>query len=263
MKFQAMNVRTIATLTLGFLTATVFLPAREIGFVEKFSLAEDRSKALEELVAGTQEYYYYSALHALTRQNFQGSRRPPQALAQEIWQQSTEQGNREPHGHAPLRTGSGGHHEIPQARAQPSLQPQPGRGRTQPTHPTKLSENLISFETMKRIAFSDRNNLQGVEDRGLARLEAEKLNEIRLRDLLGRLRRPDLPGLPALILKDLKNKHSRGFGSHVIHKNLTKEQMEELLQLDPKFIDNSNFVHSYLSKLAPSADVDPRQNERR
>jgi hypothetical protein len=61
MKFQAMNVRTIATLTLGFLTATVFLPAREIGFVEKFSLAEDRSKALEELVAGTQEYYYYSA----------------------------------------------------------------------------------------------------------------------------------------------------------------------------------------------------------
>ena len=84
-----------------------------------------------------------------------------------------------------------------------------------PTHPTKLSENLISFETMKRIAFSDRNNLQGVEDRGLARLEAEKLNEIRLRDLLGRLRRPDLPGLPALILKDLKNKHSRGFGSHV------------------------------------------------
>ena len=61
-----MSVRTIATLTLGFLTATVILPAREIGFVEKFSLAEDRSKALDELVAGTQEYYYYSALHALT-----------------------------------------------------------------------------------------------------------------------------------------------------------------------------------------------------
>ncbi len=70
MKFQAMNVRTIATLALGFLTATVFLPAREIGFVEKFSLAEDRAKALDDLVAGTQEYYYYSALHALTRQNF-------------------------------------------------------------------------------------------------------------------------------------------------------------------------------------------------
>ena len=40
MKFQAMKVRTITTLTLGFLTATVFLPAREIGFVEKFSLAD-------------------------------------------------------------------------------------------------------------------------------------------------------------------------------------------------------------------------------
>ncbi len=256
-----MNVRTIATLTLGFLTATVILPAREIGFVEKFSLAEDRSKALDELVAGTQEYYYYSALHALTRQNF---KEVDDLL--KLWlkrygsnPRSKEIENRM----AMLRYGQDPEGTMKYLRRELNLRFNHSRvveGR-KPTHPTKLSENRISFETMKKIAFSDRNNLQGVEDRGLARLEAEKLNEIRLRDLLGRLRRPDLPGLPALILKDLKNKHSRGFGSHVIHKNLTKEQMEELLQLDPKFIDNSNFVHSYLSKLAPSADVDPRQND--
>ena len=256
-----MNARTIATLTLGFLTATVFLPAREIRFVEKFSLAEDRSKALEELVAGTQEYYYYSALHALSRQNF---KEVDDLL--KLWlkrygsnPRSKEIENRM----AMLRYGQDPEGTMKYLRRELNLRFNHSRvmeGR-KPTHPTKLSENLISFETMKRIAFSDRNNLQGVEDRGLARLEAEKLNEIRLRDLLGRLRGPDLPGLPALILKDLKNKHSRGFGSHVIHKNLTKEQMEELLQLDPKFIDNSNFVHSYLSKLAPSADADPRQND--
>ena len=261
MKFQAMNVRTIATLTLGFLTATVFLPAREIGFVEKFSLAEDRSKALEELVAGTQEYYYYSALHALTRQNF---KEVDNLL--KLWlkrygsnPRSKEIENRM----AMLRYGQDPEGTMKYLRRELNLRFNHSRvveGR-KPTHPTKLSENRISFETMKMIAFSDRNNLQGVEDRGLARLEAEKLNEIRLRDLLSRLRRPDLPGLPALILKDLKNKHSRGFGSHVIHKNLTKEQMDELLQLDPKFIDNSNFVHSYLSKLAPSTDVDPRQDD--
>ena len=261
MKFQAMNVRTIATLTLGFLTATVFLPAREIGFVEKFSLAEDRSLALEELVAGTQEYYYYSALHALTRQNF---KEVDDLL--KLWlkrygsnPRSKEIENRM----AMLRYGQDPEGTMKYLRRELNLRFNHSRvveGR-KPTHPTMLSENLISFETMKRIAFSDRNNLQGVEDRGLGRLEAEKLNEIRLRYLLSRLRRPDLPGLPDLILKDLKNKHSRGFGSHGIHKNLTKEQMDELLQLDPKFIDNSNFVHSYLSKLAPSAGVDPRQND--
>ena len=89
-------------------------------------------------------------------------------------------------------------------------------------------------------------------------MEAEKLNEIRLRDLLSRLRRPDLPGLPALILKDLKNKHSRGFGSHVIHKNLTKEQMDELLQLDQT---DGKWPSPYLEEMkkgrAPSEKVWP------
>ncbi|MEM9657472.1 MAG: hypothetical protein AAF961_03840, partial [Planctomycetota bacterium] len=34
-----------------------------IGFVETFALADDREKALEELAPGTEEYYFYHALH--------------------------------------------------------------------------------------------------------------------------------------------------------------------------------------------------------
>jgi hypothetical protein len=262
MKFQAMNIRTIALLALGFLTATVFLPAREIGFVEKFSLAEDRAKALDDLVTGTQDYYYYSALHALTRQNF----KEVQNLLN-LWLKrygSTPRSKEIENRMAMLRYGQDPEGTMKYLKRELNLRFNHSRiveGR-KPTHPTKLSENRISFEIMKMIAFTTAKNLQGVEDRGLTRLEPEKLDEIRLRDLLSRLRRPDLPDLPALIFKDLRNKHSRGFGSHGIHRNLTKDQMDELLQFNPKFIDNSNFVHSYLSKLAPSADVDPRQDDK-
>src|SRR5512145_1465241 len=41
--------------------------AREIGFVETFALAEDRGKTLAELIPGSDEYYYYSCLHAEQR----------------------------------------------------------------------------------------------------------------------------------------------------------------------------------------------------
>ena len=35
----------------------------EIGFIEKFSLAEDRTVPLDELVPGTEDYYFYHCLH--------------------------------------------------------------------------------------------------------------------------------------------------------------------------------------------------------
>jgi len=38
--------------------------AQEIGYVETFSLAADREAALKELVPGTDDYFYYHALHA-------------------------------------------------------------------------------------------------------------------------------------------------------------------------------------------------------
>ena len=37
--------------------------AQEIGFVEKFALAEDRATVLKELIAGTEDYYFFHALH--------------------------------------------------------------------------------------------------------------------------------------------------------------------------------------------------------
>jgi len=34
----------------------------ETSFEEKFALAKDRAKAIEQLIPGTEDYYYYSCL---------------------------------------------------------------------------------------------------------------------------------------------------------------------------------------------------------
>src|SRR5947199_308660 len=57
-----MSRRLFFLLTLA-LTASAALAENEIGFVERFVLAPDRERALEQLVPGTEEYYYFHALH--------------------------------------------------------------------------------------------------------------------------------------------------------------------------------------------------------
>ena len=64
-----MKTRTIylsAALSLGCLSFGI-LEANTIGYVEKFSLAQDRDEALKQLIPGTRDYYYYHALHAQHR----------------------------------------------------------------------------------------------------------------------------------------------------------------------------------------------------
>ena len=256
-----MKIHTITTFALGFVLAGTSLTSREIGFVEKFSLADNREEALKELVSGTPEYYYYSSLHALSKGDHQEVER-----LMKIWvkryghtQQTKEIENRS----AMLRYGKNPQATLDHVKRVLNLRFNHSRvveGR-KPAHPTELDPALISFERYLKLALTRHKNLQGVEDRGLNKLDPDKLNEIQLRHFIGRLHRPDVPDLPALILKDLRNKHSRGFGSHAIHRNLTRAQMDNLLQIHREFIDNANFVHAYLPKLAPSADVDPVQDD--
>ncbi len=55
---------------IGVLGMMLFGSGDEIGFVEDFALARDRSTALKQLIPGTEDYYYYTALHQLNTQQF-------------------------------------------------------------------------------------------------------------------------------------------------------------------------------------------------
>ena len=231
----------------------------DIGFIEKFALAKDRKEALKLLIPGTADYYYYHSLDAQLRGDGAAVKKH---LA--LWIKRygrTAQVKEIQDRQALLDYGANPEATLAHLRRELGLSFSHSRiiEGQKPKHPTVLDQKLISFGAYLARAYRS-GDLSGVEDRGLEKLGHDNLNATRLRHLLSRLQRPDVPNLPQLIVKDLRNKYSRGFGSHNIHRQLTNEQMDELLQLEAGLINSTHFINAYLTKLAPSADTDTRFN---
>jgi hypothetical protein len=62
-------------LPLVLATTSLAWGENEIGFIERFALAPDREKVLTELVPGTEDYYFFHALH------YQNTRQAPKLAA--------------------------------------------------------------------------------------------------------------------------------------------------------------------------------------
>ena len=231
----------------------------DIGFIEKFALAKDRKEALNLLIPATTDYYYYHSLDAQLRGDGAAVKKH---LA--LWVKRygrTARVKEIQDRQALLDYGANPAATLAHLRRELGLSFSHSRviEGQKPKHPTVLDQKLISFGAYLTRAYRS-GDLSGVEDRGLEILDHGKLDATRLRHLLSRLQRPDVADLPQLIVKDLRNKHSRGFGSHSIHRQLTKAQMDELLQLEPSLINSTHYINAYLTKLAPSADTDTRFN---
>ena len=151
--------------------------------------------------------------------------------------------------------------EIPQGASSTFLQPQPGRGRTQthPPHQAEREPDQFRDHEKDRVLRSEQPSR-----RGGSGTWANGSGKVK-RDPPAGLAQPLAEARPARIARlDPQGSEKQalpGFGSPRHSQKPHQGQMDELLQLIPKFIDNSNFVHSYLSKLAPSCSVDLRQND--
>jgi hypothetical protein len=224
--------------------------------LEALALKDDRSSALAQLIPGTEDYYFYHALDHL-----HASRFAPVHELLKIWIQR--------HG----RTGRVLEIERRLALLCAATDPKASfehirealrlhfnhqrevEGRVT-DYPEALDPQLISRETNDPRAFEQYSNLHAFTDRALDRLFAVKLNAEQRRDLLERLRRPDYPQLVGLILEDLDDEYTGGFGSRPIHQLLLKAQLDELLKKRPSLREETNFVDVYFARLQPSPDVD-------
>jgi hypothetical protein len=120
----------------------------------------------------------------------------------------------------------------------------------------QLDPKMISRETLAADAFRRHKNLAGFTDRALDWLVIQSLSADQRRHLLERLRRPDHPKLARLVVDDLRERGSRGFGSLKIHGQLLRTQLDACARLDPRLLNNPKFVDSYLRRLQPDSDVD-------
>ncbi|MDB5388519.1 MAG: hypothetical protein JWM11_4165, partial [Planctomycetaceae bacterium] len=254
-------MRNILLLMAVMLTCASAVLAGEIDFVEDYALAKDRAAVLKQLVPGTEDFYYYHALHFIQTEQFEKldghltTWVQRHGETQRVWEIRTRQAlaiyDKDPQktlGFLRSRLGLNFPHQKEELNAEPNF-------------PIALDPTVIS-----RKAYTDRanavtiNDVNQFEDSALDWLASYNLNPNHRRSLLSRLTRPDLEKLVALIVEDLNYQNSGGFGSHPIHRQLLIPQLEELLKAKPELLNQQNFVTTYLAKLQPTADEDWRHN---
>ena len=236
------------------------ISAAEIGYIEDFALARDRTVPLKQLIPGTEDYYYYHAIHYQNTEQFD---KVEELLAAWIKRHKYTPRVREIQNRQALLTYAKDPEkslEFIRQRLKLTFDHQRELLDRKPNLPTSLDQKLISRETLMKEAFARHQNLKGFEAAALDWLVATELNADRRRHLLERLQRPDYPNLPKLVVDDLNYQHSRGFGSFNIHRLLLLEQLDACLKLKPDLLNQTNFVNAYLAKLHPNDDVDWRHD---
>ena len=254
--------RSIVLLAPLLLSGAAHPQGTEIGFEEDFALSDDRAATLEQLIPGTADYYYY---HCLQAQHEGDLDAVPPLL--ELWRERHGRGaamkeieNRQ----ALLRFGEdpAGTYRFLRQRLELTFEQERQAAGEQPDLPTRLDPDLVSFSGFAGRALElDGKSLSGFRDSALERMASGELSDQQLRELLARLKRPDLPNLPALVVRDLENERSKGFGSHGLHDALLLEQLEECVRLRPELLHEFNFVFAYLRRLQPSSDVEWRRDD--
>ena len=256
--FRAMKRSILLATFLSFCVLAPSLKAdNEIGFVERFAFAPDREAVLGELVPGTEDYYFFHALH------YQNSAQKPKLAAiLEQWGKRYPNSERRrilENREALLAYDSDPQQTLKYLRERLGLSfdhVQTVRDR-KPDLPVTLDPTRIAREVYLRAALAD-DNLGGLSMEVLERLvrDPASLRPVQRRALLGKLTRPDIAGLVELIAEDLKSKESRGFGEFAIHRALLPAQLDPLKEQVPAVAVQQAYVHARVRKLAPGADAD-------
>ena len=241
-----------------FLLAGVPASAGEIGFVEDFALAADRSVPLKQLIPGTEDYYYYHCLHHLNLEQFEKVR--------ELLGPWVQRHNRTPRVvEVETRLAFLAYDKDPQKtleylrqRLNLPFNHQKEVVGAAPNLPTEADGKQLTRDAFLQRTFQHNPLTNGIEDSGLDWLVAKELPADRRRHLLQRLQRPDYPQLVKQIADDLNEQNAPPFGSYAIHRLLLTSQLEDLLKLKPDLLNQGNFVTAYLAKLQPGPDEDWR-----
>lgn len=241
----------------GLLSLCSSLAAQqEVGFIEQFALAEDRAKALTQLIPGTEDYYYFHALHHQTERDVAALVKVMKEWKERFRSSSKRKmiENRE----ALIRYSDNPEETIAYLKKELglSLNHQQEGKIQEARHPSSLDQKLISWETWLKDSLGGRGDVSQIQPSGLYRfLEGKpKLDVRQRREVLASLSTPDAPGLVDLVLAELKSKTSKGFGEFNIHRALTKDQLDRLLEALPALRNDRKFVNEYLVRLLPGPD---------
>ena len=243
-------------LILALLVLAPIAFAADIGYVESFSLAADRAKALEQLTPGTEDYYYY---HGLQAQN--SGDRAGYAKVMTQWAERLGESERsrllkrrqvlldypvDPKATLEaLRSelGLSFDHQRVDAAAEAQI---PAAWNPQGGDPAERLRGVLAQQS----------GIEEITDEGLSLLAHQPLNREQLRQLLSRITRPDYPDLVSLVVRELSDRQSSGFGALAVHQLLTAEQLDACARERPVLMRDDRFVRELLVRMRPADHID-------
>ncbi len=235
--------------------------AGELGFAEEFALSKDRAETLKKLIPGTEDYYYFHALHYLNIgendkavaffktwfERFNQTARLTEMQTRHALL-NYEKNPQQSLDYFKNKLGLNFYHQKIVQGGSPSL-------------PTALDPKAISRERLANHSLVRwEQGTDNYEDAALDWLLTDKLYANLRRHVLSRLSRPDIVNLAKIVADDLSTKDSGGFGSFNIHRQLTLAQLDELLKLKPDLLQQTNFVQAWITKLQSGDDEDWQHN---
>ncbi len=254
-----MNCRTTLVLMLSLALFPFARAENEIGFIETFAFAEDREATLSLLVPGTEESYFFRALH------YQNTRQR-EKLGEVLRQWATRFPKSERRKVIERRESLLTYETDPQKTLQflrEELRPRLDHVQLvrdqKPNLPSALDPKSIESSVYTQAALAT-DDLRGMDVEALESLVSHRtaLSPAQRRTVLGRIDRPDVPGLTELLIEDLKSPESKGFGEWPIHRLLLPSQLSEVARALPSVVRQAAFVQCQLSQLAPASEEDIR-----
>ncbi len=243
--------------------------AEELRRLEEFVLASDRTQVLRDLIPGSEEYYYWHALHY---QNTRQKKKLDAVLEQ--WRKGEEYSNakwriefreallnfdNDPEGSLKvLRDYYEPYFDHKREAAQGEKSEYPSVLDQSEISTDRFLQEILDGTAEAVEAPGPDDGLNGISDAGLfwfAQSHRDKLDTALRRSLLKRADHPSLPNLVQIILDDLASKESKGFGEFEIHKNLLLSQLEEIRRKDPTVMKRKAFVTTWITKLRPAWSI--------
>ncbi len=256
----AARLRFASGAALGLALLFGALSLRATGFLERFALSDDREAVLAELLPGSDEAFYYRALHRLNQGDAAGFKGVMAAWQRERKNNWPPAGAREllnreavllypadPQGSLKyLRELLGLHfnHSRTDASRVADL-------------PSAFDNALVSRGTLlKKVLSEQTRDVSRIDARGYHLLQEVKLTADQRFDLLKKLQHPDFKGLEELIAADLRERKGAHFGDIPLHARLTLAQLEALARQNPELRRSENFINACLARQAPPDEVD-------
>lgn len=243
------------------------LHADEDTFRERFADPATRTAALADLIPGTQDAYFHTALdHQLTGRDDQFR------IVMAEWKAATQRKENRISGEGMATLENRqllmDYQKKPDASLAELIKrlnlkfddTRPDAAAAAASLPTKVDRALISEAAFEKLAAEKSKDAPYTayrDERRMRELErVENFDEKEVRWFLENLDRADLPGVVPLIDRSLALPRPVPFGSLTIHAKLTSGQLTALLELHPKLRASEAFALAYLEKLRPGAETD-------